>query len=397
MLESEAAAAVCLLDQLASVVVATIGNVFEWEFEVMSELYNSVSVAEEDPAEENSEHLHGNLDFDEHSSLNCEVRGDQMEPPLKNSEEESKLLESDHVGTGDGASLKSISNSDPATPSRESEVSRSNETSDSPRYYAREVSPELSLEKSRRSEALVDSHSSSFVPQTPERSCEILAHPSLVRRAKQRRGVSESLSRSVSMRITNDQLHKQSTLVNCEAVQGPNEIFWECSEKTELSKSQSMRTPSIRDKIREGRGRALGSNLKRDESMGREKEWRRTLACKLYEERMSFKIREERKVDEGAEEMDLLWEAYEADADKLKNTVKSGGKKKILVKEEEEEEEEEDEDEAAAQLCCLQALRMSTGKMKLGVGRPNLAKISKAFKGIGGLLHRSGSRSRRSG
>ncbi|XAR58749.1 hypothetical protein NMG60_11014273 [Bertholletia excelsa] len=82
-------------------------------------------------------------------------------------------------------------------------------------------------------------------------------------------------------------------------------------------------------------------------SMRKEKEWRRTLACKLYEERHNSK-----------------------------------SKKKDEFKYVDEEEEEEDID---GRLCCLQALKLSTGKMNLGMKRPNLVKISKAFKGIGWL------------
>ncbi|KAG6417205.1 hypothetical protein SASPL_119358 [Salvia splendens] len=103
-------------------------------------------------------------------------------------------------------------------------------------------------------------------------------------------------------------------------------------------------------------------------SMRREREWRRTLAGKLFEERHSG----------GGEGMDSLWEAHEMDSNK------SGGRRKKV----EVEEEEDGEDEI--QLCCLQALKMSAGKMNLGVGRPSLVKISKAIKGIGWLhLHKS--------
>ncbi|KAE8675162.1 Detected protein of unknown function [Hibiscus syriacus] len=51
----------------------------------------------------------------------------------------------------------------------------------------------------------------------------------------------------------------------------------------------------------------------------------------------------------------------------------------------------EEEEESNRQLCCLQALKLSAGKMNLGMGRPNLVKISKALKGIG-WLHHVGSR-----
>ncbi|KAG6394213.1 hypothetical protein SASPL_144794 [Salvia splendens] len=101
-------------------------------------------------------------------------------------------------------------------------------------------------------------------------------------------------------------------------------------------------------------------------SMRREREWRRTLAGKLFEERHSG----------GGEGMDSLWEM---------DSNKSGGRRKKVV-----EVEEEEDGENEIRLCCLQALKMSAGKMNLGVGRPNLVKISKAIKGIGWLhLHKS--------
>ncbi|RVW14778.1 hypothetical protein CK203_091023 [Vitis vinifera] len=90
----------------------------------------------------------------------------------------------------------------------------------------------------------------------------------------------------------------------------------------------------------------------------KEKEWKRTLACKLFEERNNA---------DGGEGMDLLWETYETDSSKW------------------EEDEEEEEEGMDRQLCCLQALKFSAGKMNLGMGRPNLVKFTKALKGIGWL------------
>ena len=104
-------------------------------------------------------------------------------------------------------------------------------------------------------------------------------------------------------------------------------------------------------------------------SMRKEKEWRRTLACKLFEERHN---------GDGGEGMDSLWETYEADSTKKISKKKEDD-------EEEEEDEEEDEEGMDRQLCCLQALKFSAGKMNLGIGRPNLVRISKAFKGFGWL------------
>ncbi|XP_058103581.1 uncharacterized protein LOC131247166 [Magnolia sinica] len=111
-------------------------------------------------------------------------------------------------------------------------------------------------------------------------------------------------------------------------------------------------------------------------SMRREKEWKRTLACKLYEERQTV---------DGIEGMDSLWEVHEVDSGKIK--VKNKNEKKKGRRKGEVEEEEEDED-IDGQLCCLQALRFSTGKMNLGMGRLNSMRISKAFKGIGLFVRR---------
>nr|KAJ0204025.1 hypothetical protein LSAT_V11C500294070 [Lactuca sativa] len=140
-------------------------------------------------------------------------------------------------------------------------------------------------------------------------------------------------------------------------------------------------------------------------SMRDEKEWRRTLACKLFEERHSSRG--------GGEGMDSLWEAYENDSSKdRKETMNSAmnNKKMMLMKnsnggikssdsekaEEEEEEDDDDDDEdddedepemSNGPLCCLQALKLSTGKMNLGMRKPNLVKITRALKGFGWLHH----------
>ncbi|XP_006340010.1 uncharacterized protein [Solanum tuberosum] len=137
----------------------------------------------------------------------------------------------------------------------------------------------------------------------------------------------------------------------------------------------------------------LDQNLGSYGSMRKEKEWTRTLACKLYEERHNSSS------DEG---MDLLWETYELDSGKSKlkrdnttkkkkkgeSTSKSKSKSKSYKKYEEDKgEEEEEEDMNEQQLCCLQALKFSAGKINLGMGKPNLVKISKAIKGFGWLHH----------
>ncbi|OMP05678.1 hypothetical protein COLO4_08651 [Corchorus olitorius] len=129
-------------------------------------------------------------------------------------------------------------------------------------------------------------------------------------------------------------------------------------------------------------------------SMRKEKEWRRTLACKLFEERHN--------VDHhGGEGMDLLWETYETDHSnsnkvQLKNSSSKKGKKGGMSNEYYDVDEDEYEEESDGQLCCLQALKFSAGKMNLGMGRPNLLKISKALKGIG-WLHHVGSRHAKKG
>lgn len=105
-------------------------------------------------------------------------------------------------------------------------------------------------------------------------------------------------------------------------------------------------------------------------SMRKEKEWRRTLACKLFEERHN--------VDGGGEGMDMLWETYETESNK-------GQKKGSNRKNDEDDDDEDEEEDMDEQLCCLQALKFSAGKMNLGMGRPNLVKISKTLKGFGWL------------
>ncbi|KAL7154271.1 hypothetical protein ABFS83_04G222900 [Erythranthe nasuta] len=129
------------------------------------------------------------------------------------------------------------------------------------------------------------------------------------------------------------------------------------------------------------------NNLGNYGSMRKEKEWKRTLACKLFEERHNV---------DGGEGMDSLWEAYEISSSNGSAAKKTNGNKnlkknenKSLKKKKSEIEIEEDEEEGISngQLCCLQALNLSTKKMNLGIGRPNLVKISKAIKGIGWLHH----------
>ncbi|KAK1259741.1 hypothetical protein QJS04_geneDACA023334 [Acorus gramineus] len=121
-------------------------------------------------------------------------------------------------------------------------------------------------------------------------------------------------------------------------------------------------------------------------SMRKEKkEWERTLACKIYEERKA--------ASDGGEGMDVLWEIYEAET---RNSNASKKKKKKDLKEErviegvqeEDEEEEEEEEEMTGKICCLQALKFTAkGKVNFGMGRPGLVKFSKALKGLRMFKH----------
>lgn len=144
----------------------------------------------------------------------------------------------------------------------------------------------------------------------------------------------------------------------------------------------------IRNRSYSGSSESVES-LQRYGSARKEREWKRTLACKLYEERMTQKLCKEREVAEGEEDMDLLWEAYEANADQ--NAAKTGRKKK--EKKRGAEKQEEEEEPSAVQLCCLDAFRLSATarKMNLGMGKRSLANISKVFKGMKKLT-RSGSK-----
>ncbi|KAM0050991.1 hypothetical protein Hdeb2414_s0007g00230161 [Helianthus debilis subsp. tardiflorus] len=117
-----------------------------------------------------------------------------------------------------------------------------------------------------------------------------------------------------------------------------------------------------------------GSNY----SMKEEKEWRRTLACKLFEERYNSRG--------GEEGMDSLWEDYECDDLMNQKEVmisnRNGG---VARFEDEDEDEDGDIEMRSGHLCCLQALKLSTRNMNLGMGKHNLVKITKALKGFGWL------------
>ncbi|KAL9672212.1 hypothetical protein QQ045_028462 [Rhodiola kirilowii] len=136
------------------------------------------------------------------------------------------------------------------------------------------------------------------------------------------------------------------------------------------------------------------------ESMRREKEWTRTLACKLFEERHNSCSRG------GEDGMDMLWETYESIESPLKaavdqrRTMSRRSRRATAMESEDrafrvyadhEDEEgdddvaEEEDDVASGKMCCLQALKMSSGKVNLGIGRKNMMKFSKALKRFGWL------------
>lgn len=105
--------------------------------------------------------------------------------------------------------------------------------------------------------------------------------------------------------------------------------------------------------------------------MRKERDWSRTLACKLLEER---------RVQDGESGMDMLWETYEeavtlADhkaADQLSSTA-----------EEDQRSRDEDDDEVAStRMCCLQVIRMSSGRVNMGMGRKSAMLFSKALRGL---------------
>ncbi|GJS79800.1 hypothetical protein Tco_0729681 [Tanacetum coccineum] len=125
-------------------------------------------------------------------------------------------------------------------------------------------------------------------------------------------------------------------------------------------------------------------------SMRKLKGWKRTLTCKLFKATCSL--------CGGGEGMESLWEAYEEDTT---NKISRSSKKKKSVKNYKsktefkyfddgvsEDGDKDDQFMGNGQLCCFKALKMSTGKMNLGMGKPNLVKISKALKGFGWLHHR---------
>jgi hypothetical protein len=170
-----------------------------------------------------------------------------------------------------------------------------------------------------------------------------------------------------------------------------------------------LKSTSIASRVH---SRTSSGNLASEGSPSRkDKEWKRTLACKLYEERMQLRLCRDRAVVGGSDNMDMLWEAYEVGGggSKGRGGKRSGGSSSSMVKgstgkvedaaeegEEEGDEEDGDGDESSVRhLCCLQALKFSTRKMNFGGGKPSLSKISKVLKRMT-ALSRMGSRRKQS-
>eukprot|EP01018_Ginkgo_biloba_P035697 Gb_12174 [translate_table: standard] len=179
--------------------------------------------------------------------------------------------------------------------------------------------------------------------------------------------------------------------------------------------------------------------VEKSPSVRKEKDWKRTLACKLYEEQqnrwkgtLAGKFYEEQKEGSSrfhgqlssssgripehqnctghlagkstssssesqiltssesplnAEEMDLLWEEYnDAPSQEPESSIKGLAKGLAKLRSLRGNVDSDAEDGPdTPQLCCLKAFRFSTGKMPLR--RPNLVKISKAFKNFGIMQH----------
>ncbi|KAI3682588.1 hypothetical protein L1987_82666 [Smallanthus sonchifolius] len=154
---------------------------------------------------------------------------------------------------------------------------------------------------------------------------------------------------------------------------GPADVNSSVDDKSQNSaRSSSWRSNSLRIVNSHG-------------SMREEKEWRRTLACKLFEERHNSRG--------GEEGMDSLWEAYENDNSKNRKEIMMNEKNnnyggiESFIDEGSDDEDEDEEEMSNGHLCCLQALTLSTKKMNLGMGKSNFVKISKALKGLGWLHH----------
>ncbi|KAL4353103.1 hypothetical protein GQ457_06G028150 [Hibiscus cannabinus] len=110
------------------------------------------------------------------------------------------------------------------------------------------------------------------------------------------------------------------------------------------------------------------------------KEWTRTLAYKLFQERHSY------NGDGGGEgeAMDLLWEVFETDSDctaEVKSGFKEGGSNSSGYYY--CGDESYDERELNAQLCCFQTLKLAAGNLNLGKERPKPNLFKKISKGFG--------------
>ncbi|XP_059298454.1 uncharacterized protein LOC132051217 [Lycium ferocissimum] len=188
---------------------------------------------------------------------------------------------------------------------------------------------------------------------------------------------------SAEVECTTKHVIEEKTLENFfKEVDGFDKTSW--SDNVEVKKVDKIIEKQEETLVRNVHTQGLGKNLENVGigygSMRKEKEWTRTLACKLFEERHNTS-------HSNSEGMDMLWETYETETKKNKakraNNVKKKNKGELKRYEKEYDEDEQEMDDQ--QLCCLQALKFSAGKMNLGMGRPNLVKISKAFRGFGWL------------
>ncbi|KAK1428488.1 hypothetical protein QVD17_17323 [Tagetes erecta] len=151
-----------------------------------------------------------------------------------------------------------------------------------------------------------------------------------------------------------------------------------CSLQEAIDHSSDDNDIFSRNSVRSSSWRSNSSSIVNGYELVNEKEWRKTLACKLFEERHNSRG--------GEEGMDSLWEGFECDYSKSRNEIvmkkKNNNNNEGIFS-----DEDEDEEMSNGHLCCLQALKFSTRKMNLGMGKPNIVKIAKAMKGFGWLHH----------
>ncbi|KAL3725101.1 hypothetical protein ACJRO7_030160 [Eucalyptus globulus] len=75
--------------------------------------------------------------------------------------------------------------------------------------------------------------------------------------------------------------------------------------------------------------------------------------------------------------MDRLWELYEDEWNEESSETESGRERGQTS-----DDEDDDEVEVSEEMCCLEAFRLSAGKVNnLGLVRPNLVRISRAISG----------------